>query len=260
MEQKVIYMKKLAGKVFICGAGPGDPDLLTLKASKLLKACDVVLYDRLVTKEIIKQIPNTCKKIYVGREKGDSAINQDKTNELMVKYAKKGEKVLRLKGGDPFVFGRGGEEAEYLRDHNIQFEIVPGITSPIASAIYAGIPLTHRRFSSSIAIVTGHESDHKGEPIVQWKKLADAVDTIVIMMGVGQLRQISSDLIKAGMNKNIDAAIIENATTAGQRVVTGTVGTIVDISSEAQIKSPAIIVIGKVVSLHEKLSWLHSIP
>jgi uroporphyrin-III C-methyltransferase len=248
----------LAGKIYICGAGPGDPGLLTVKSAKLLKTCDVVLYDRLVSNKIVKQIPNLCKKICVGRETGDPADNQDKTNDLMVKYAKKGDKVLRLKGGDPFIFGRGGEEAQYLREHNIRYEIVPGITSPIASAIYAGIPLTHRLFSSSIAIVTGHESVDKGEPAVQWKRLANAVDTIVIMMGVGRLRQICSDLIKAGMSKNIDVAVIENGTTARQRLVKGTLENIADISKMAEIIPPAIIIIGKVVSLQEKISWLHN--
>ena len=248
----------MAGKIYICGAGPGDPDLLTVKSAKLLKTCDVVLYDRLVSNKIVNRIPNFCKKICVGRETGDPADNQDKTNDLMVKYAKKGDKVLRLKGGDPFIFGRGGEEAQYLREHNIRYEIVPGITSPIASAIYAGIPLTHRLFSSSIAIVTGHESVDKGEPAVQWKRLANAVDTIVIMMGVGRLRQICSDLIKAGMSKNIDVAVIENGTTARQRLVKGTLENIADISKMAEIIPPAIIIIGKVVSLQEKISWLHN--
>src|SRR5215203_4130468 len=251
-------MRRMTGRVFICGAGPGDPHLLSLKAAKLLKTCDVVLYDRLVTNKIIELIPDRCKKIYVGRETGDSTCHQDKTNNLMVEHAKKGDKVLRLKGGDPFIFGRGGEEAQYLREHNIRYEIVPGITSPIASAIYAGIPLTHRLFSSSIAIVTGHESVDKAEPAVQWKRLANAVDTIVIMMGVGRLRQICSDLIKAGMSKNIDVAVIENGTTARQRLVKGTLENIADISKMAEIIPPAIIIIGKVVSLQEKISWLHN--
>src|ERR687892_374070 len=237
---------KSSGKVFICGAGPGDPGLLTVKSAKLLKTCDVVLYDRLVSNKIVNQIPNFCKKVCVGRETGDPADNQDKTNDLMVKYAKKGDMVLRLKGGDPFIFGRGGEEAEYLREHSIKFEIVPGITSPIASAIYAGIPITHRRFSSSIAIVTGHESAEKGERVVKWDKLASAVDTVIIMMGIGRLRQISTDLIKAGMNKNTDAAVIENGTTSKQKLVKGTLENIVDLSKKAKIKPPAIIIIGKV--------------
>ena len=231
--------------------------MLTVKSAKLLRTCDVVLYDKLVSNKIVKQIPNLCKKICVGRETGDPADNQDKTNDLMLKYAKKGDKVLRLKGGDPFIFGRGGEEAEYLREHSVQYEIVPGITSPIASAVYAGIPLTHRQFSSSIAIVTGHESVHKAGPAVQWKRLANAVDTIVIMMGVAKLRQISSDLIKAGMSENTDVAIIERSTTERQRLVKGTLKTIADVSRMAEIVPPAIIIIGKVVSLQEKISWLH---
>jgi uroporphyrin-III C-methyltransferase len=250
-------MKKsiTTGKVFICGAGPGDPKLITLKAIELLKTCGVVLYDRLVSEEIIAQIPPTSKKIYVGRATGDSTNHQDKTNDLMVRYANRGEKVLRLKGGDPFIFGRGGEEAEYLFQHNIKFEIIPGITSAIGSAVYAGIPLTHRQFSSSIAIVTGHESLHKDQRIVKWEKLANAVDTIVIMMGIGQLKQISSTLIKAGMNKNTQVAIVENGTTKKQRLVKGTLGNIVNKSNEAQIQPPAIIMIGKVISLQDKLAW-----
>jgi uroporphyrin-III C-methyltransferase len=245
----------MIGKVFICGAGPGDPDLLTLKSMKLLKTCKVVLYDRLVGNNIVKLIPDTSKKIYVGREEGDPSFHQDNTNKIMKKYAKKGEKVLRLKGGDPFIFGRGGEEAEFLREHNIQYEIVPGVTSPIASAIYAGIPLTHRQFSSSIAIVTGHESTEKGQASVHWEKLPDAVDTIIIMMGIGQLRRISTRLIRAGMSKDTDVAIIENGATSKQRVVTGTLENIIDLSKKAEIKPPAIIIIGRVVSLGEKISW-----
>jgi uroporphyrin-III C-methyltransferase len=245
----------MIGKVFICGAGPGDPDLLTLKSMKLLKTCKVVLYDRLVGNNIVKLIPDTSKKIYVGREEGDPSFHQDDTNKIMKKYAKKGEKVLRLKGGDPFIFGRGGEEAEFLREHNIQYEIVPGVTSPIASAIYAGIPLTHRQFSSSIAIVTGHESTEKGQASVHWEKLPDAVDTIIIMMGIGQLRRISTRLIRAGMSKDTDVAIIENGATSKQRVVTGTLENIIDLSRKAEIKPPAIIIIGRVVSLGEKISW-----
>jgi uroporphyrin-III C-methyltransferase len=245
----------MTGKVFICGAGPGDPDLLTLKSMKLLKTCKVVLYDRLVGNNIVKLIPDTSKKIYVGREEGDPSFHQDNTNKIMKKYAKKGEKVLRLKGGDPFIFGRGGEEAEFLREHNIQYEIVPGVTSPIASAIYAGIPLTHRQFSSSIAIVTGHEATEKGQASVHWEKLPDAVDTIIIMMGIGQLRRISTRLIRAGMSKDTDVAIIENGATSKQRVVTGTLENIIDLSRKAEIKPPAIIIIGRVVSLGEKISW-----
>jgi uroporphyrin-III C-methyltransferase len=251
MEQQT--MKK--GKVFICGAGPGDPKLMTLRAMELLKTCDVVLYDRLVGKATIDQIPAGSEKAYVGRAVGDPTTHQDRTNELMVKYAKQGKTVLRLKGGDPFIFGRGGEEAEYLVRRGIEFEIVPGITSSIASPAYAGIPLTHRRYSSSIAIVTGHEETKKGELMVRWDKLASGVDTIVVLMGVGQLDHISRNLVKAGMKKSIKAAIIANGTTDKQKVLKGTLGTIARLTKRADVKPPAVIVIGRVIGLSDKLDW-----
>ncbi|MFL6440938.1 MAG: uroporphyrinogen-III C-methyltransferase [Nitrososphaeraceae archaeon] len=245
------------GKVFICGAGPGDPKLITIRAMEVLNNCDVVLYDRLVCKEIIDQIPVKSEKIYVGRSVGDSTTHQDITNDLMVKYAKSGKRVVRLKGGDPFIFGRGAEEAEFLFKHNIQFEIIPGITSAIGSAAYAGIPLTHRRFASSIAIVTGHEDPKKRESTVKWDTLAKTVNTIVILMGVEKLEYISHKLIKAGMSKESDVAIIENGTTKKQRIVKGNLSNIVEKAQEKEMKSPAIIIIGKVVSLQEKLAWFN---
>jgi len=243
-----------SGRVFICGAGPGDPKLITLRAMELLKTCDVVLYDRLVEKEIIDQIPASAEKVYVGRMVGDPTTHQDKTNELMAKYAKKGKSVLRLKGGDPFIYGRGAEEAEYLIEGGIEFEIVPGITSAIASPAYAGIPLTHRRHSSSVAIVTGHEDAEKDTMVIKWDRLAGAVDTIVVLMGIGQLGQISGDLIKAGMKKSTRVAIVESGTTDKQRVVRGTLGTIAGIAKKSEVRPPAVIVIGKVAGLDE-LEW-----
>ena len=245
------------GKVFICGAGPGDPKLITVRAMEVLKNCDMVLYDRLVSKEIINQIPTATKRLYVGRAIGDPRTHQDRTNCLMVEYARKGKNVLRLKGGDPFIFGRGGEEAEYLLQHNIQFEIIPGITSAIGSAAYAGIPLTHRQFASSLAIVTGHEDPEKNEPIVKWDKLAETVDTIVILMGIERLESISHNLIKAGLCKETEIAVIENGTTTKQRAIKGTLSDIIERVKRAKIKPPAIIIIGKVVSLQEKLSWFN---
>ncbi len=245
------------GKVFICGAGPGDPKLITVRAMEVLKNCDMVLYDRLVSKEIINQIPTATKRLYVGRAIGDPRTHQDRTNCLMVEYARKGKNVLRLKGGDPFIFGRGGEEAEYLFQHNIQFEIIPGITSAIGSAAYAGIPLTHRQFASSLAIVTGHEDPEKNEPIVKWGKLAEAVGTIVILMGIERLESISYSLIKDGMSKNTEVAIIENGTTKEQRVIKGTLSNIVKKVKGAKMKPPAIIIVGRVVSLQEKLAWFN---
>ena len=173
-------------KVFICGAGPGDPGLITVKAMELIKNSDVVFYDRLVSKEIIDQIPSNSERIFVGRSVGDAATHQDHTNKMMVAHANEGRRVLRLKGGDPFIFGRGAEEAEYLIKHNVEFEIVPGITSAIGSAAYAGIPLTHRRISSSVAIVTGHEDPSKKGPSVHWSNLGVAVNTLVILMGIEQ--------------------------------------------------------------------------
>ncbi|OLC23266.1 MAG: uroporphyrinogen-III C-methyltransferase [Thaumarchaeota archaeon 13_1_40CM_3_50_5] len=245
-------MKK--GKVFICGGGPGDPKLITVRAMELLKSCDVVLYDRLVGKEIIDQIPAGTEKVYVGRTVGQPTTHQDRTNELMVKYAEKGKNVMRLKGGDPFIFGRGAEEAEYLIKRGIEFEIVPGITSAIASPAYAGIPLTHRRYSSSVAIVTGHEDAEKDELVVKWDKLAGAVDTIVVLMGIGKVDQISRDLMNAGMKKGTKIAIVASGTTDKQRIVRGTLATIVSVAKKAAVKPPAVIVIGKVAGL-DNLEW-----
>lgn len=245
-------MKK--GKVFICGAGPGDPKLITLRGMELLKTCDVVLYDRLVAKELVDQIPTSTEKVYVGRAVGDPAMHQDRTNKLMAGYAHRGKTVLRLKGGDPFIFGRGAEEAEYLIKMGIKFEIVPGITSAIASPAYAGIPLTHRKHSSSVAIVTGHEDAEKGKLAVKWDRLAGAVDTIVILMGISQLDQISRDLVKAGMKKSTRAAVVASGTTDKQRTVRGTLATIAGVAKKADIKPPAVIVVGRVAGL-ASLEW-----
>jgi uroporphyrin-III C-methyltransferase len=244
----------MKGKVFICGAGPGDPKLITIRAMELLKKCDVVLYDRLVAKELVEQIPEKTEKVYVGRAVGDPTTHQDRTNELMAMHAKKGKQVLRLKGGDPFIFGRGAEEAEYLIKRGIKFEIVPGITSAIASPAYAGVPLTHRKHSSSVAIVTGHEDAEKGELVVKWDRLAGAVDTIVVLMGIGQLDQISRDLVRAGMKKTTKVAIIASGTTDKQRIVRGTLATIANAARKAGVKPPAVIVIGRVAGL-DHLEW-----
>ena len=247
----------MTGKVYICGAGPGDARLMTVRAMELVRSCDVILYDRLVGQGIVDQMPARAEKVYVGRAVGDPTTHQKRTNELMVLYAKKNKSVLRLKGGDPFIYGRGAEEAEYLLEHGIEFEIVPGITSAIASPAYAGIPLTHRRHSSSVAIVTGHEGEdsNKGETSVNWKKLPGAVDTIVVLMGIGQLEQISRDLIKGGMKKTTKVAIVESGTTDRQRVVTGTLAGVARLAAKNNVRPPAIVVIGKVASLHEKIGW-----
>ena len=245
----------MTGKVFIVGAGPGDPKLITLKAVESIESADVVLYDRLVSKKIVAMIPKRAEKMYVGRDVGDDYKHQDTTNDMMVKFAKKNKNVVRLKGGDPFIFGRGGEEAEFLRKHKVKYEIIPGITSGIGSAEYSGIPLTHREYASSVVFVTGHEDAKKSEGVVDWKKLAKAVDTIVIMMGLSRLEIISKKLISGGLSKSTPVAVIQNGTTDEHRMIKGTLSNISKKVSEAKIKPPSIIIVGKVVNLSDKIGW-----
>ncbi len=246
-----------SSKVFICGAGPGDPALISLKGYKLLSKCDVVLYDRLVSKKLVDKIPSTIKKIYVGRESGKvTSAHQSRTNKLMLTYAKEGKSVLRLKGGDPLIFGRGGEEAEFLRKHGIPFEIIPGISSAIAAPAYAGIPLTHRDYSSSVAIITGHENERKNHSDVNLKALASAVDTIVVLMGIERIKEIVQGLRAGGMKGSTRVAIIEKGTMKDQRVILGNLDTILNKAVRYEVTSPAVIVVGRVVSLSGHLAWL----
>ena len=245
----------MIGKVYLVGAGPGDPDLITLKAIELIKKADVVLYDRLVSKKILAMIPKRCKSIYVGRAVGDDTTHQDSTNELMVKYAKLKKTVIRLKGGDPIIFGRGGEEAEFLKSFKIKYEIVPGITSGIGSATYAGIPLTHRQFASSVVFVTGHEDPEKKTEVVKWKKLAKSVDTIVIMMGLSRIEEISKKLIEGGMDKTTPVAVIQNGTTPKQKMIKGTISNISNKIKRNKIRPPTNIIIGRVVDLSDIIGW-----
>jgi len=245
----------MTGKVYLVGAGPGDPDLITLKAIELIKKADVVLYDRLVSKKILAMIPKRCKSIYVGRAVGDDTTHQDSTNELMVKYAKLKKTVIRLKGGDPIIFGRGGEEAEFLKSFKIKYEIIPGITSGIGSATYAGIPLTHRQFASSVVFVTGHEDPEKKTEVVKWKKLAKSVDTIVIMMGLSRIEEISKKLIEGGMDKTTPVAVIQNGTTPKQKMIKGTISNISNKIKRNKIRPPTNIIIGRVVDLSDIIGW-----
>lgn len=245
----------MTGKVFIVGAGPGDPKLITLKAVEAIKSSDVVLYDRLVSKKIISMIPKKSQKLYVGRDVGDDYKHQDTTNDMMVKFAKKNKNVVRLKGGDPFIFGRGGEEAEFLKKHNVKYEIIPGITSGMGSAEYSGIPLTHRNYASSVVFVTGHEDAKKKEGVVDWKRLAKSVDTIVIMMGLSRLEIISKKLISGGLDKNTPVAVIQNGTTDEHKMIKGTLSNISKKVKEAKVKPPTIIIVGKVVKLSDKIGW-----
>ena len=245
----------MKSKVFIVGAGPGDPKLITLKAVEVIKSADAVLYDRLVSKKIIGMIPKKAEKVYVGRDVGNDYKHQNKTNELMLRYAKRKKNVVRLKGGDPFIFGRGGEEAEFLKHHKIKYEIVPGITSGIGSAEYSGIPLTHRDHASSVVFVTGHEDAKKTKEAVNWKKLAKAVDTIVIMMGLSRLEIICEKLISGGLDKKTPVAVIQNGTTDEHRMIKGNLLNISKKVEQARVKPPSIIIIGKVVDLSDKIGW-----
>tara|TARA_B100001750_G_scaffold245354_1_gene264791 strand:+ start:51 stop:794 length:744 start_codon:yes stop_codon:yes gene_type:complete len=245
----------MTGKVYLVGAGPGDPKLITLRAVELIKKADVILYDRLVSKKILAMIPKHAVSIYVGRAVGDDTTHQDNTNELMIKYAKLKKFVVRLKGGDPIIFGRGGEEAEFLKSFGVKYEIIPGITSGIGSATYAGIPLTHRKFASSVVFVTGHEDPEKKTEIVKWKKLAKSVDTIVIMMGLSRIGIISKKLIDGGMAKDMPVAVIQNGTTAQQKMIKGTISNIANKIQRNKIKPPTNIIIGQVVDLSDIIGW-----
>lgn len=242
------------GKVFLVGAGPGDPGLLTVRAVEVLRAADVVIYDRLVNKAILELAPKTAEKIYVGKRAGKHVLPQEKINELLVNTALDGKIAVRLKGGDPFLFGRGGEEAEALAEKHVDFEVVPGVTSAIAAPAYAGIPLTHRDYASSVAIVTGHRVENTGK-IIKWSKLASAVDTIVILMGVEPLESTAAKLMEGGLDPDTPVAIIEQGTSKKQRSLIGKLGTIAKEAKKRNVKAPAVIVIGKVVTLGEKLSW-----
>jgi len=208
-----------------------------------------------VSKKIISMISKKSKKIYVGRAVGDDTTHQNTTNDLMVKYAKSHKKVVRLKGGDPIIFGRGGEEAEFLKENKIKYEIVPGITSGIGSATYAGIPLTHRKYASSVVFVTGHEDPEKNNEIVKWKKLAKSVDTIVIMMGLSRINIICKQLIAGGMDKTTPVAVIQNGTTPKQKMIKGTVTNIAKKIKENKITPPTNIIIGNVVNLSDVIGW-----
>lgn len=245
----------MTGTVYLVGAGPGDHKLLTLRAAELIKSADVVLYDRLVSKKIIAMIPKKTTKLYVGREVGDDFKHQDDTNLQMVKFAKSNKNVVRLKGGDPFIFGRGGEEAEYLKKYKIKFEIIPGITSGIGSAIYSGIPLTHRKYSSSVVFVTGHEDPGKTKSPVQWKKLAKSVETIVIMMGLSRIGIISKQLISGGLSKTTPVAVIHKGTNDDQKILIGNLSNIAQKIKDAKFTAPSIIIIGNVVKLNKIIAW-----
>lgn len=242
----------MAGKVYLTGAGPGDVDLLTLKAARVIKEADVIIYDRLANPEILEMAKDGCRFVYVGKEDGRHTLPQDQINEVIYKEALENDVVCRLKGGDPFVFGRGGEEGAYLHERGVQFEVIPGITSAISVPAYAGIPVTHRGVAVSFRVVTGHETPNKEASQIPWQNFKTD-DTIVFLMGLHNLKNIASKLIEIGKPSDFPVAVISKGTTPEQRVV---VGTLADIADKAKgLPTPALIVVGKVVKLREQLAW-----
>ncbi|MFO1361844.1 MAG: uroporphyrinogen-III C-methyltransferase [Burkholderiales bacterium] len=240
------------GFVHLVGAGPGDPDLLTLRAVRLMGAAEVVVYDYLVSDEILRFVNPRAERIYAGKQQACHALSQDEINRLLVALARGGRRVLRLKGGDPFVFGRGGEEAEYLARHGVPFEVVPGVTAASGAASYAGIPLTHRDHVRAVVFVTGHLKD--GSTDLDWAMLARPRQTVVIYMGVTRLAEICGQLVAHGLDPATPAAVIERATTPRQRVVAGTVATLPAVARAQAVKPPALIVIGAVVGVRDALA------
>lgn len=248
--------KAQTGEVYLVGAGPGDPDLLTFRALRLMQQADVVVYDRLVSAEILDLTRRDSEKIYVGKQKQNHSLPQDSINELLLTLAKKGKRVVRLKGGDPFIFGRGGEEIEALLGENIDFQIVPGITAASGCSTYAGIPLTHRDHAQSCTFVTGHLKE--GSTELNWQQLSAPNQTVVFYMGLSGLSMICQSLIDHGCSNNHPIAIIQQGTTQSQRVITGTLENLPKTVIEKQIKAPTLIIVGTVVTLHSKLKWFNT--
>lgn len=253
---------KQEGEVVLVGAGPGDPGLLTLRALRALQNADVILYDRLVSADVLDLARRDAERIYVGKAAGDAQVSQDEINALLVKLAKQGKRVCRLKGGDPFIFGRGGEELEALAAAGIRFEVVPGVTAAAGCAAYAGIPLTHRDHAQALIFVTGHAKGDDGQLAGQldWDLLARPAQTVVFYMGLGHLERILGRLRERGAPASRAAAIVEHGTRATQRVVTGTLADLADKARAAVIQSPALLIVGEVTRLHEALRWFNTAP
>ena len=244
----------MQAKIYLVGAGPGDPDLLTVKALRLLQTADTVVYDRLVSREILELIPPTVSRIFVGKATNRHTLSQQEINALLVELARKRPSVVRLKGGDPFVFGRGGEEALVLARNNIPFEVVPGITAAQACAAYAGIPLTHRGLARGVQFITGHRKNNEAL-VIDPASVTDADQTLVIYMGLANLPQIVRDLLAAGRAADTPAAIVEHGTTARQRNIVTRLDSLQEAAEQYAVRSPAMLIIGPVVSLAEQLDW-----
>ncbi len=243
------------GKVYLVGAGPGDPKLITVYGLECIQKADVIAYDRLVNPKLLEYASDTAELIYCGKSPGKHHLIQEEIHKLLVKKSLEGKIVTRLKGGDPCVFGRGGEEAEVLERSNIPYEIVPGVTAGIAAPAYAGIPVTHREHASSFAVVTGHGRGNKGEDHLNWYALAQGIDTIAFYMSVGNIDYIAQQLISNGRNPQTPAAVIEWGTTDKQRTFTGKLENMKEIILQEKIQNPAMIIIGEVVRLREKIKW-----
>jgi uroporphyrin-III C-methyltransferase/precorrin-2 dehydrogenase/sirohydrochlorin ferrochelatase len=252
-ELKEFNSGVVRGEVYLVGAGPGDPDLLTFKALRLMQKADVVVYDRLVSEPILDMVRRDAEKIYAGKAKSNHSIPQENINQLLVRLALEGKRVLRLKGGDPFIFGRGGEELAELIDENIEFQVVPGITAASGCASYAGIPLTHRDYSQACIFVTGHRRN--GEEGLNWEMLSHANQTVVFYMGLENVERICSSLKAHGRAAATPAALVEKGTTAEQRVFIGDLDSLPGIIADNQVHAPTLILVGEVVALHNRLGW-----
>ena len=250
-----VEVKRELGEVYLVGAGPGDPDLLTFKSLRLMQQADVVIYDRLVSKPILNLCRRDAEMVYVGKARSDHAVPQEGINQLLVKYAKKGHRVLRLKGGDPFIFGRGGEEIEELAEAGVPFQVVPGITAAAGCSSYSGIPLTHRDHAQSVRFVTGHLKDNSAN--LPWAELVHPNQTIVFYMGLMGLPIICDQLIKHGMEGSTPIALVQKGTTPQQKVVIATLDTMVEEIKTNPVSAPTLIIVGQVVSLHDKLKWFN---